>query len=66
MVLYPHAGMAENVFTDTPSRSFVISADLVIPSGGAEGVILSQGGLFVGWSLYVKRGSRSLHTIGLL
>ena len=26
------------------------------PKGGAEGVILSQGGLFGGWSLYVKDG----------
>ena len=73
MVLYPGmTGMAENVFIDTLSRSFVISADLVIPSGGAEGVILSQGGLFGGWSLYVKGGkpkfaynwlARELYTI---
>jgi hypothetical protein len=48
--------MAENVFIDTLSRSFVITADLVIPKGGANGVVLSQGGLFGGWSLYVKDG----------
>src|SRR4029079_1037462 len=47
-------GMAENVFIDTLSRSYVVTADLVIPKGGANGVVVSQGGLFGGWSLYVK------------
>ena len=49
-------GMAENVFIDTLSRSYVVTADLVIPKGGANGVVVSQGGLFGGWSLYVKDG----------
>src|SRR5205085_12255457 len=31
-------------------------ADLVIPTGGANGAILSQGGRFGGWSLYMKNG----------
>ena len=57
MVLYAGmTGMAENVFIDTLSRSIIITADLEIPKGGAEGVVLSQGGLFGGWSLYVKDG----------
>jgi hypothetical protein len=57
MVLYAGmAGMAENVFIDTLSRSILITADLEIPKGGAEDAVLSQGGLFGGWSLYVKDG----------
>jgi arylsulfatase len=57
MLLYPGMrGMAENVFIDTLSRSLVITADLEIPKGGAEGVVLSQAGMFGGWSLYVKDG----------
>ena len=57
MTLYPGmTGMAENVFIDTLSRSFVITADLEIPQGGAQGVILSQAGYMGGWSLYVKDG----------
>ena len=57
MTLYPGmTGMAENVFIDTLSRSFVITADLEIPKGGAQGVILSQAGYMGGWSLYVKDG----------
>jgi hypothetical protein len=56
MVLYAGmTGMAEK-FIDTLSRSITITADLGIPEGGAEGVVLSQGGLFGGWSLYVKDG----------
>lgn len=55
MILYPGmTGMAENVFLDTLSRSFVVTANVEIPKGGARGVILSQGGLFGGWSVYVK------------
>jgi hypothetical protein len=53
-------GMAENVFIDTLSRSYVVTADLVIPKGGANGVVVSQGGLFGGWSLYVKDGKPKL------
>ncbi len=61
MVLYPGmTGMAENVFIDTLSRSYVVTADLEIPAGGANGVVISQGGLFGGWSLYVKDGKPKL------
>ena len=57
MTLYPGmTGMGENAFIDTLSRSFVITADIEIPKGGAEGVILSQAGYMGGWSLYVKNG----------
>jgi hypothetical protein len=55
MILYPGVkGIAENVFIDTLSRSILITAELEVPKGGANGVVLSQGGLFGGWSLYVK------------
>jgi hypothetical protein len=37
-------------------RSSKITAELDIPAGGANGVILSQGGRFGGWSLYMKNG----------
>ena len=57
MTLYAGmTGMAENVFIDTLSRSYVVTADLDIPEGGADGVVVSQGGLFGGWVLYVKDG----------
>jgi len=52
-------GMLENSFMNIKNRSSKISADLDIPSGGANGAILSQGGKFGGWSLYMKDGKPS-------
>jgi len=49
-------GMMENTFMNIKNRSFSITAKLNIPSGGANGVILSQGGRFGGWSVYLKEG----------
>ncbi|MBI3866391.1 MAG: arylsulfatase [Planctomycetia bacterium] len=49
-------GMTENVFINTKNRSHTITAEVQIPKGGTNGVILSQAGRFGGWSLYVKEG----------
>ena len=49
-------GMSENVFINIKNRSLSITADLEIPAGGANGVILAQAGRFGGWSLYLKDG----------
>ncbi len=42
--------VAANVF----NRSHSITAEVVIPEGGAEGVLLAQGGQFAGYSFYIK------------
>ena len=49
-------GMLENTFMNIKNRSSKITADLVIPASRANGAILSQGGRFGGWSLYMKDG----------
>jgi len=49
-------GMMENVFLNIKNRSKTITAEVVIPDGGATGVILAQGGRFGGWALYMKDG----------
>ena len=49
-------GMSENVFLNVKNRSLTISADVESPAGGANGVIIAQGGRFGGWSLYMKAG----------
>ena len=36
-----------------------ITAEVEIPQGGGEGVILAQGGRFAGWSLYMNGGKVS-------
>lgn len=49
-------GMSENVFINTKNRSHSITAEVTIPTGGANGVILAQAGRFGGFSLYLKDG----------
>ncbi len=49
-------GMSENVFINLKNKSHTITADVEIPQGGANGVILAQAGRFGGWSLYIKDG----------
>jgi arylsulfatase A-like enzyme len=49
-------GMMENAFINVKNTSFTIMADVQVPAGAINGVILCQGGRFGGWSLYVKDG----------
>jgi len=57
LTLYPGMkGMPEDVFINVKNRSFTITAGVEVPRGGANGVILAQGGRFGGWSLYFKNG----------
>ncbi|MDP2202031.1 MAG: arylsulfatase [Methylicorpusculum sp.] len=49
-------GMSENVFINVKNKSKTITAELDIPEGGANGVIIAQGGRFGGWCLYLKDG----------
>ena len=41
---------------ETKNRSFSITADVEIPAKGADGMIITQGGLFGGWALYLEKG----------
>ena len=49
-------GLTENTFINMKNRSYTITAELEIPAGGAEGVLIAQGGHNGGWSLYLKDG----------
>jgi arylsulfatase A-like enzyme len=48
--------LAENVVLNVKNKSHSVTAELEFPTGGADGVIVAQGGAFAGWSLYVKNG----------
>ncbi|MEL7209183.1 MAG: arylsulfatase, partial [Actinomycetota bacterium] len=48
--------LMENTVLNTKNRSHTVTAQLVIPEDGAEGVVIAQGGRFAGWSLYVRDG----------
>ncbi|MGZ4848152.1 MAG: arylsulfatase, partial [Halobacteriota archaeon] len=55
IVLYP--GGSSIPFAATPklyNRPWSITADVVIPQGGAEGVLLAQGGRTGGYTFFVK------------
>ena len=43
------------------NKSFKVSADMEIPTGGAEGVVITQGGRFNGWGLYLLAGKPVFH-----
>ena len=49
-------GLSENIVLNIKNKSSAVTAEVVVPDGGAKGVIIAQGGAFGGWSLYVKDG----------
>ena len=56
-VFYPGATrLAEGVAPNFKGRSHTITAEVEIPEGGAEGVLLAMGGGTSGFVLYVKDG----------
>jgi arylsulfatase len=48
--------LSENSIINLKNKSHSVTAEVTVPEGGAHGVIVSQGGAFAGWSLYVKDG----------
>jgi arylsulfatase len=46
----------ESAAPPTIGRSFAIEADVVIPQGGGQGVLVTQGGLYGGYALYMIEG----------
>jgi arylsulfatase A-like enzyme len=49
-------GMLESVFINVKNRSKTITAEIEVPQSGVNGTVITQGGRFGGWSLYVKDG----------
>jgi arylsulfatase len=48
--------LSENSVVDIKNKSHAVTAEIVVPEGGAEGVLIAQGGSIGGWSLYIKGG----------
>jgi arylsulfatase len=48
--------LSENCVLNIKNKSHSVTAEIVVPEGGAEGVIVSQGANIGGWSLYAKDG----------
>jgi arylsulfatase len=49
-------GIPEGSAPNLKNRSFTITANVEIPENGAEGVLLTQGGRFAGWSFFLEDG----------
>jgi arylsulfatase A-like enzyme len=73
----PAAGRTQFVYTapmtstqfgvapDILNRSYRITAEIEVPQGGANGVLVTQGGRFAGYGLYLKDGKPTF-TMNLL
>ncbi len=48
--------LSENSVLNLKNKSHSVTAAIVVPTTGAEGVIVAQGGNIGGWSLYAKGG----------
>jgi hypothetical protein len=48
--------LSENSVVVVKNKSHSVTAEIVVPEGGANGVIVAQGGAFGGWSLYLFVG----------
>lgn len=48
--------LGENCVLNIKNKSHSVTAEIVVPEGGAEGVIIAQGADIGGWSLYTSGG----------
>jgi arylsulfatase len=48
--------LTESSLVNIKNKSHSVTAEIVVPETGAEGVVIAQGGAFAGWSLYAKEG----------
>jgi len=52
----PLVALPEAAAPDLKNKSFTITAEVNIPSNGAEGMIFTQGGITAGWGFYIQNG----------
>ena len=55
-LLFPGMRVSENCVVNVKNKSHSVTAQLVVPESGASGVIVTQGGMVGGWSLYAHEG----------
>ena len=57
-IFYPGmARISEASVLDVKNKSFQVTAQLVVPEGGAGGTIVAQGGAYGGWGLLLHEGA---------
>jgi arylsulfatase A-like enzyme len=66
-ILYGGMGrLTEASVLNLKNVSHAVAADVDIPEGGASGVIVSQGGAFGGWSLYLRADGTPAYCYNLM
>ncbi len=55
-LLFPGMRVSENCVLTLKNKSYSVTANITVPEAGATGVIVTQGGLVGGWSLYAHEG----------
>jgi arylsulfatase len=51
--------LSESSVLSIKNRSHAVTAEIVVPKRGAQGVVIAQGGSIGGWSIYLKEGRLS-------
>jgi len=59
------AGIPEGAAPRMVSRSHLINAEVEVSDEGGEGVVVAQGGVVGGWSLYINPEGRPVYTYNL-
>jgi arylsulfatase A-like enzyme len=57
--------LSENSVVNIKNKSHAVTAQLMVPDGGTNGVIVAQGGAFGGWSLYATNDGRPAYCYNL-
>lgn len=58
--------LTEATVLNIKNTSHAVAADVVVPDGGATGVIIAQGGAFGGWSLYLRHDGVPVYCYNLM
>jgi arylsulfatase len=48
--------LSENSVLNLKNKSHAVTAEVEVPEGGGQGVMIAQGGAFAGWSFYLHQG----------
>jgi arylsulfatase len=67
-LFFPGMGrLSEHSVVSIKNKSFSVTAEVIVADGGANGVIIAQGGRFGGWALYAKDGCLTFayNTLGI-
>ena len=48
--------LSENSVLNLKNKSHSVTAEIEVPEGGANGVVIAQGGAFAGWTVYLQDG----------